>query len=162
MPPTNPQLVPLGATYTALGNYIGVQSPYGSRVALPSFEEPGVLLQTDAGATKQMDRNLYLNGESVKLYGISAGNNAGAPVQFMAEQALLASLQGDEPQKVMHWETNEVVNGQRRTESHLVTKAMRVWYTYQTEVPDENNPGQTKVIDVGTFLLIGYVGHGQP
>lgn len=164
MPPVDPAVVQPGATYAALGDYIGSQSPYGTRVTLPSFEEPGVLGQTDATAAKQMDEVLYPGHHAVVLYGVSKDNNAGNVVTFMPEADLIASLQGDDKQRVMRWETHESENGVERTETHLVTKAIRVWYTYKIEVPvDKNNPtGPKETIDVGTFLLVGFVGHGQP
>jgi len=148
-----------GATYASLGDFIGAQSPYGAG-ALPDFQNANILTTTDAGSAKQMKLPLYAPNNVVQVYGISEANNAGNLVTFMPEAALIASLTPAEKLREMRWtirdDAVDAATGNPHEETHLVTKAIRVWYTYKTKDASGND------IDVGTFLLIGFVGHGQP
>jgi hypothetical protein len=141
-----------GSDYRALGRFIIDQSPYGRDYTYPQLDAPDIFEQTDEGPHVLIKIPLAMFGDNhvVTRRGLHEKADADHPVKFIRDEDLEQHYPPEELKKVMHWEYDG--------REHRVLKALRIWYTYQT--PDENKPGTTKPI--GAFLLVGFVGNGQP
>jgi len=145
--------MPAADPYDALGQLIHDESPYGSDTGLPALDDPDVDEMDDRNAAVKIRVDLYRDNHVLLRSGLHRDNDAAHPSGFKPN----ADLTQDEMREVLYW-TSEGVE-------YPVTKTLRIWYTYKA-VDAEGNP----VIDpetkqqrvVGTFLLVGYVGNGQP
>ena len=144
----------VGTGYDSLGEFIGARTPYGKKTKLPAFGALSLnaaLDLTDASQPAAVPiPAVYGSNKIVVESGLHKDHHAENPAVAKTEKKLLGELELDDMKKLMHWNFNGV--------DHQVTKAIRIWYTYEADDPE--NPGATKT--VGTFLLLGFVGNGHP
>ena len=149
----------------ALGAYILSQLPYGAKLAFPHEIGFGTANTSASIGIPNGFHAKDANGKDVTVEtdGLFKENHAGDPYltdKFPTDGAI-AVQDMEEGGELKYWEMKGAY--------HTVTKALRIWYTYevQTEtsptdptpktLTDEN--GKPKV--AGTWLLIGYTGDGH-
>jgi len=142
--------------YPELADLIKKQLPYGDAVTLPPLGTLGILdmLDTDVSELKtKIMTAFYEDNHVVARTGLHETETAADHKGFKPSDDFTFA----ERMKLLHWRFGNV--------DYDVTKAIRIWYNYGA-VDDAGQP----IIDpatgeqrqVGTFLLIGYVGNGQP
>jgi hypothetical protein len=66
---------------------------------------------------------------------------------------MVEDLNVEDTAKLEHWPVEGV--------DHVITKSVRIWYTYEvpayTDADGKPHPART----VGSWLLVGYVGNGH-
>ena len=160
-----------------IGEFILNHLPYSADVRfpvlppLPEFPaEPQVLAQNqeewqrqmqdfktakmDALKTTMPEKNSkipprYKDQHVVQLDGLYPELTSAHPLkpEYLVTNGDL--MEFDTKGELLYWEMNDAY--------HQVTKAMRIWYTYTATEPTMG--GDT---EVGTFIIVGYVGNGQP
>lgn len=136
-----------GRDYDSVGKFLAYRSPYGDDTTFPQFSAPDIFTQTDARpdvAIKippgAMDNRLVVET------GLHKDRFRDDRAVFKMDE----ELSEEERKQLIHWDFNGV--------DYQITKAIRIWYTYETENPKK--PGT--MMTVGAFLLVGFVGNGQP
>ncbi|MGE3271893.1 MAG: hypothetical protein AB7P40_24275 [Chloroflexota bacterium] len=145
----------------ALGKLILAHMPYGRPVPdpplpqLPTAAAPIPPSATDAAQTKKIPDE-YLTHNIVSVYGAYDDNNVERPFiprPFVNNRdlwAVLAKFAPERAKRLMSWKIDGA--------DHQVTKAIRIWYTYEREGA-AGTPEDPKT--VGAWLVIGYVGNGH-
>jgi len=139
--------------YDLLGPFVSQQSPYGNDAVLPPLDDPDVLDMTDETFAVKISKMLYDDNHVVVRTGLHETDTADHHQTFKPSSDFTIP----ERDKLLPWRF-----GGR---DYTVTKAIRIWYNYKAENADgtpviDPDTGQQRI--VGTFLLVGYVGNGQP
>lgn len=133
-----------------LGKFILDQLPYGAEVAFPADigQSPTSEIVTILPGYSEEDAGVQ-EIEMSGLYGDATAVNPYKPVGSVPSNGKIADDDLRAKGALRYWEMNGA--------HHQVTKAMRIWYTYQ--VPEMMENGRPAVR--GTWLLVGYVGNGH-
>ena len=151
-----------GADYAALGALIQAELPYGTQIRLPRLEGDDVFGQDDANALVKIGAMRYPDNHVVRRQGLHEANTAAGPIKFKPNKEFTpAEREQLIPVNIPDKDGTNVL--------YEFTKVLRVWYTFKTKKPviDEATGLTTgeftnEDMDVGTFLIVGYVGNGQP
>jgi len=132
-----------------LGRYILGQLPYGKTTSFPApigdANTPAIVpIPGQYRATEP---------ETVSgLYPLATAEAPYIRAPFVGLPGMLSALSPEHLAEIETWQMDGV--------SHMITKAIRIWYTYQ--IPDDS-PGAAAgaMRNVGAWLLVGYLGDGH-
>jgi len=146
--------------YGDLALFIERELPYSTTTTIPNCSDPNILQLDDRNFPTRIDTNLYDDNHIVIRTGLHETDTAAHHPAFKPSSDFTLP----ERDKLIPWRF-----GGR---DYTVTKAVRIWYNYGAEnaagQPIDaqgrvvGTPGAGPQRQVGTFLLIGYVGNGQP
>jgi hypothetical protein len=153
-PDTGPVEIDPGpeGTYAQLARLIQEQLPYSQVTHLPRLQGTDIWDLTDDHALRPISGpdSDYYDNHVVRRQGLHEKNTAGEPNMFKPN----TEFTDDEKAKLINV---NIPDKDGRDAVYELTKVLRIWYTYRAFDPAINAER-----DIGTFLIIGYVGNGQP